>query len=57
MFDVYAYDPDNGEIVRVIKDVEEKLAIPMAIDWHYYESYVVKVVDQFDGCVVYTLGV
>ena len=55
-FSLYLYDADNGQLVRVIKNIDEMLAKPMAMDYHAMDGYAVKIVDQFDGVVTYTLG-
>lgn len=55
-FSLYLYDADTGQLVRVVKDIDEMLAKPMAIDYHATDGYDVKMVDQFDGVITYTLG-
>jgi hypothetical protein len=57
LFDLFLFDPDNGDLVRVIKGIDSVLAKPMAMDYHAMEGFAVKIVDQFDGCVTYTLGI
>lgn len=56
-FSIYVYDPDNGDCVRIIPGIDKVLARPMAMDLHSMEGVAIKIVDEFDGCVVYTLGV
>lgn len=56
LYSLYLYDKANGELVQVVKDVDQVLARPMAMDLHCMNDVAVKVVDQSDGCVVYTLG-
>lgn len=57
LFDLHLFDADNGELIRVIKGIDSVLAKPMAIDYHAMDGVAVKIVDQFDGCVTWTLGV
>jgi hypothetical protein len=56
LYSLYLYDADNSELVQVIKDIDALLANPMAMFYHTIDGYLVKVVDQFDGVVTYTLG-
>ena len=54
MFDIYLYDQDNGELFAIEHSIEEG-------EWKSFahelngEGYSIKVVDQNDGVVVYTL--
>ena len=57
LFDLHLFDADNGELIRVIKGIDSVLAKPMATDYHVMDGVAVKIVDQFDGCVTWTLGV
>lgn len=53
--DIYCYDQDNGDLVRIVKNVF--LWKSVANQLHHSEKYDIKVVNRFDGCVIYTLGV
>jgi len=55
MFDIYVYDADNGECIGTDPCYPENKYKAVAMSWHS-RGFAVKVVDQFDGCVVYTLG-
>ena len=57
LFSLYTYDPDTGEVAGILKDLTEDLYPVKAMEAFCGEGYPVKVVDQFDGCLVYTLGV
>lgn len=56
MYDIYLYDTDTGNYVGIIAtNVEEAYYKVVALKYHV-KGYAVKVVDTFDGVVVYTLG-
>ena len=55
MFDIYVYDADDGQLVGVDPGYAEMTVKAAAMSWHA-KGHLVKVVDQFDGAVVYTLG-
>jgi hypothetical protein len=52
MYDVYLYDGDTGELVKIDRGHNKYKGI--AMDWHN-QGFSVKVVDTFDGVIVYTL--
>jgi hypothetical protein len=56
MFSIYLYDPDTGHMVNCIPDVPQDQWQSLAAHWHHTLNFLVKVVDQTDGCVIYTLG-
>lgn len=57
LYDLFLYDPDSGELVFVVKNVEKSVVYDMAKDYHFSDEMVIKIFDQADGCLVYTLGV
>jgi hypothetical protein len=56
MFDIYFYDADNGELSGIERNVAEEHYKAMAAKFHFDLGYLVKVVDQYDGVIFYTLG-
>lgn len=56
LFDIYGYDRDSGELMFVEEGIEAPEWQKFARDLHFGEGFDIKVVDQFDGVVVYTLG-
>ena len=54
-FSVYVFEQDQGVLVRVIRDQSQKVSRVLAEELHN-KGYAVKIVDQYDGVVVYTLG-
>jgi hypothetical protein len=55
MFDIYIYSPDDGELFGIEHSIEDGFWKSFAEEMHG-EGWLIKVVDQADGCVVYTLG-
>ena len=55
MFDIYIYDADNGELFGIEHSIDESCWKEFANEMHG-EGWLIKVVDQADGAVVYTLG-
>lgn len=55
-YQLYLYDADNGDLVKVIKGVERLVYKAQACIAHFKEGYAVKVYDG-SNCLVYTLGV
>lgn len=56
MFDIYGYDQDNGELMFIEHSIPQGHFKIFAQELHD-EGYDIKVVDQEDGRVVWTLGV
>ncbi len=57
LFSIYCFDPDSGELVRVVKHIDKLLAKGMACDLHCMEGYAIKLVNEADSVVEFTLGV
>jgi proteasome assembly chaperone (PAC2) family protein len=55
MYNVYIYDTDTGETAKIIRLGDLKLAKEAARRYNG-EGFNIKIVDDFDGCVIYTLG-
>jgi hypothetical protein len=55
MFDVYLYDQDTGDFIEKRPCQSDNNYKRDAMRWHS-QGFLVKVVDLFDGVVVYTLG-
>ena len=56
-YDIYLYVPISGQLQRIIENVDEVLAKPMAADYHVMDHVDVKVVDREDGCIILSLTV
>lgn len=56
LFDIHGFDRDTGELMFIEEDVEATEWRKFANDLHFGEGFDIKVVSQFDGAVVYTLG-
>jgi len=56
IYNLYLFDQDNGELTRVIKNVKPSRVRQLASDKHFQENFDIKVVNQHDGAVVYSLG-
>lgn len=57
LFSLYVFCNTTGDLLQVISDVEADVAQKKAMILHATNDVGVKVVDQFDGCVIYTVGV
>lgn len=57
LFSLYVFCNTTGDLLQVIPDVEADVAQKKAMILHATNDVGVKVVDQFDGCVTYTVGV
>ncbi len=55
MFDIYVYNADNGELVGVDPAYDADSYKAAAQRW-IDRGCTVKIVDTYDGVVVYTLG-
>jgi hypothetical protein len=55
MFDIYGYDQDNGELMFIEHSIPAEEYKSFAQELHD-DGYDIKVVDQEDGCVVWTFG-
>jgi hypothetical protein len=55
MFDIYLYGLDDGELFAIEHSIEDGYWKSFAQELHQ-EGWAIKVVDQSDGAVVYTLG-
>lgn len=56
LYDIYMYDPDNGQLVDRHINVPAICYRSLAMSIHC-EGYAIKVFDQQEHDVVYTLGV
>lgn len=56
LFDIHGFDRDTGELMFIEEDVESTEWHKFANDLHFGEGFDIKVVSQFDGVIVYTLG-
>lgn len=54
MFDLYIYD-SYGDFIEMIPDVSRDRWVKVAMNLSH-EGFSVKVIDQADGVVVYTVG-
>jgi hypothetical protein len=55
VYAVYVFEEDNGDLVKIIRLDDLKLAKEAACRYNG-EGFGIKIVDDFDGCVIYTLG-